>query len=130
MGRRVYYGGCRLTTIAATATSMAADTQLTGDYKYRVQKIHRLPDGSLIGGAGRWTRAYAGIRWLMSGAEGDPPNIKGACLLILQPDSSIWIAEGEFPAYPLLDKIAAIGAGSQSAMTSLLRGATAAEAIK
>lgn len=65
---------------------MAADTQLTGDYKLRVQKIVRLPDGGVAGGAGVWHRAYAGMQWLAGGEQGEPPKIKGATLLILRPD--------------------------------------------
>lgn len=119
-----------MTTIAANATQMAADTQLTGDYRYRVQKILELPDGGIAGGAGVWSRAYAGLCWLASGEAGEPPKIKGATLLILRPDGSLWIAEGDWPAYPLLDKTAAIGCGSQAAMAEMQRGSSPAEAVK
>src|SRR5690606_11222999 len=88
-----FYPGARLTTVAASQDSMAADTQLTGEYNYRVQKIYRLADGSLVGGAGYWARCYAGIKWLLEGAEGDPPKIKGASLLILRPDRTLWLVE-------------------------------------
>lgn len=119
-----------MTTIAANATQMAADTQLTGDYRYRVQKIVPLPDGGIAGGAGVWSRAYAGLCWLASGEVTEPPKIKGATILILRPDGSLWIAEGDWPAYPLLDKCAAIGCGSQAAMQTMLDGASPGEAVK
>jgi hypothetical protein len=89
-----------------------------------------LPDGGIAGGAGVWGRAYAGLCWLASGELGEPPKIKGATLLILRPDGSLWIAEGDWPAYPLLDKIAAIGCGSQAAMAEMQRGAAPADAVK
>jgi hypothetical protein len=109
---------------------MAADTQLTGDYRYRVQKIVGLPDGGIAGGAGIWSRAYAGLSWLASGEVTEPPKIKGATILILRPDGSLWIAEGDWPAYPLLDKQAAIGCGCQAAMQAMVDGSSPGEAIK
>lgn len=119
-----------MTTIAAKRGTMAADTQATGEYKFRVQKIIRLKDGGVAGGCGHWARAYAGLSWLADGEQGDPPKIKGAALLILRPDGSLWLAEDEFPAYPLLDKVAAIGAGSQAAMAAMAKGDDAVQAIR
>lgn len=109
---------------------MAADTQATGDCVYRVQKIFRLPDGGVVGFCGITSRGYAAARWMVEGEQGDPPKIKGAYLLILRPDRSLWMVDGEFPAYPLLDKAAAIGAGAQAAMCALSVGKTAPEAVK
>lgn len=119
-----------MTTIAAKAGQMAADTQLTSGANVRVQKIVRLKDGGIAGGAGHWSRAWAGLQWLADGEEGPPPKIKGAELLILRPDGTLWIAEGEFPAYPLLDKAAAIGAGAQAAMAAMDGGADAVKAVQ
>lgn len=119
-----------MTTIAANATGMAADTQLTGEYRFRVQKIYALEDGSIVGGAGDWARAYAAIQWLAGGCEGEPPRMKGAHLLILRPDGSLWIVDHEWPAFPLLDKAAAIGCGAQAAMVAMAAGKSPAEAVK
>lgn len=119
-----------MTTIAASVVGMAADTQLTGEYKFRVQKIFALPDGGIAGGAGDWVRAYAGLQWLLGGEVGDPPKIKGASLLILRPDGSLWIADNDWPAFPLLDKTAAIGCGAQAAMVAMASGKSPAEAVK
>lgn len=109
---------------------MAADTQATGDYICRVQKIFRLPDGGVVGFCGMTTRGYAGAQWMANGEVGDPPKIKGAWLLILRPDKSIWLVDGEFPAYPLLDKHAALGAGGQAAMAAMNAGASPVDAVK
>ena len=119
-----------MTTVVADQSGMAADTQCTGTYTARVQKVVRLPDGGVAGGCGAWSRAYAGLAWLAAGEEGEPPKIKGADLLVLRPDGSLWVAEGEWPLYPLLDKAAAIGCGAPAAMALLARGATPAEAVK
>jgi hypothetical protein len=119
-----------LTTVVATPDGMAADTQATGDCLYRVQKILRLPDGGVVGYCGTISRGYAGAKWLADGEVGDPPKIKGAYLLILRPDRSLWMVDGEFPAYPLLDKAAAIGAGAQAAMCALAAGKDAVAAVK
>lgn len=119
-----------MTTVAADATGMAADTQITGVYTARVQKLVRLPDGGVAGGCGQWSRAWAGLAWLAGGEEGEPPKIKGADLLVLRPDGTLWVAEGEWPLYPLLDKAAAIGCGALAAMVALGKGATPAEAVK
>lgn len=118
-----------MTTVAAKDGQMAADTQLTGDYTLRVQKLVRLPDGGMAGGAGHWARCWVGLQWLAEGEQGEFPRIKGATILIMRGDGSLHIAESEFPAYPLLDKAAAIGAGSQAAMAAMARGSTAAEAV-
>ncbi len=119
-----------MTTIAAKAGQIASDTQATGDYMLRVQKIVNLPDGGVAGGCGHWSRAWAGLQWLVGGEEGPPPKIKGAALLIVRPDGSLWLAEDEFPAYPLLDKFAAIGAGAQAAMAAMDGGADAVKAVQ
>jgi hypothetical protein len=119
-----------VTTVVATQDGMAADTQSTGDYTYRVQKIHRLPDGGIVGFCGVTCRGYAGAKWMADGEVGEPPKIKGAFLLVLRPDKTLWLVDGEFPAYPLLDKVAAIGCGALAAMTALQCGKNAIEAVK
>ena len=119
-----------MTTVAANATTMAADTQLTGAYTARVQKLVSLPNGGIAGGCGVWSRAWRGLQWLAGGEEGEAPSIKGADLLILQPDGSLWVAEGCWPAYPLLDKTAAIGCGAPMAMGLMAQGKSPVEAVK
>lgn len=119
-----------MTTVCASRGEIAADTQLTGAYVFRVQKVMRLHDGGVAGAAGHWAKAYAGLTWLAGGEVGEPPKIKGVDILIIRPDGGLWIAEGEWPAYPLLDKFAAIGAGAQAAVAAMQDGASAVEAVK
>lgn len=119
-----------MTTVAAKGGEMAADTQCTGDYILRLQKVFRLPDGGVVGIAGNPARGYAGAMWMVAGEQGEPPKMKGASLLILRPDGSIWVADDEFPAFPLLDKEAAIGSGAAAAMVAMRAGASAGDAVK
>lgn len=109
---------------------MAGDTQCSGDYTMRLQKVFRLPDGGVVGMAGKVAEAYAAVKWLLEGEQGEAPKFKGGCLLILSPDGLLWYADDQFPAVPLLDKMAAIGSGSQAAMVAMRAGASAAEAVK
>jgi len=119
-----------MTTVAAKAGEMAADTQCTWDYSIRVQKVFRLKDGGVVGMAGNAGRGYAAAQWMVNGEEGEPPKMKGASLLIMRPDGSLWVADDEFPAFPLLDKEAAIGSGAQAAMLAMRAGASAGDAVK
>lgn len=119
-----------MTTLAAKDGCLAADTQLTGEYAFRVQKIVRLIDGGVAGGAGQWSKAYPILAWMVGGEQGEPPKFKGADLLIVRPDGTLWLAEGEWPPYPLLDKEAAIGSGAQGAMLAMRNGASAGDAVK
>lgn len=119
-----------MTTIACRDGEMASDTQATGDYVLRMQKVHRLPDGGVVGMAGKLTEAYTAARWLLDGEQGEPPEFKGGSVLIMRPDGSLWMADDKFPAFPLLDKVAAIGSGGQCAMLAMSQGMTAVAAVK
>ena len=123
-----------MTVIAFKDGVMAADTQLTGfNQRTRAQKLIRMPDGGVAGGCGDWTQAYAGLKFLAEGGneESDKlPNLKGATILIAKPDGSLWLIENEFPAFPLLDKHAAVGCGVDAAMMAMSYGASAIEACQ
>jgi hypothetical protein len=119
-----------VTTVVCRDGELAADTQCTGDITLRVQKVFRLPDGGVVGLAGDLTHAYLAAKWLADGEQGEPPKFKGGSLLVLRPDGTIHIADDEFPAVPLLDRMAAIGSGAQAAMVALHGGATAVAAVR
>lgn len=130
-----------MTVIAYKDGIMAADTMLTGfNAQQRVQKLVRLPDGGIAGGCGHWVPAYTCLKWLADG--GDPfsgvslardkshlPSVAGACILIARPDGSLWTLEDEFPATPLLDKVASVGCGSDAALMAMDLGLSAVEAV-
>ena len=115
---------------------MAADTMLSaGNSQARASKLVRLPDGGVAGGCGHWTRAYAGLQYLAAG--GDPedanadklPKIGDAVILIARPDGTLLVLEDEFPAYPVLDKVMAIGCGADAALMAMNLGLDAVEAV-
>jgi len=118
-----------MTTIAVRGGVMAADSQCTGEYIGRVCKIHRLPDGTLVGGAGNAAAVYAAVIWLQSGRQGEAPDIEEACLLFLKPDHSIWYASARWPEFPITDEYAAIGSGAVAAQAAMYLGRSAASAV-
>lgn len=112
---------------------MASDTLATGAYKMRVDKIYRLPDGGVVGGAGGAKSSLKAIQWMLSGEAGEPPGPDESepfNLLILRPDGSIWIADNGFPAFRVRDTFAAIGSGCGFAMAAMEMGADPASAVR
>lgn len=99
----------------------------------RAQKIVRLPDGGIAGGCGAWTRAYAVLQYLAAGGSIDvrdgAPSASDASVLVAKPDGSLWLIDGEFPAYPLMDEVAAVGCGADAAMMAMSLGLSAVEAV-
>lgn len=125
-----------MTVIAYSKGVMAADTQLTQfNQASHAQKLVRLPNGGVAGGCGLWSAAWAGLAYLAAGGaidgEGErkAPDITDATILIAQPDGSLWLVENRFPAFPLLDSVAAVGCGSDAALMALGLGLSAVEAV-
>lgn len=59
-----------MTTICWDGKVLAADRMATyGDFKHPVTKIWRLPDGSLVGGAGEYSFILAMVEWLGDGGR-------------------------------------------------------------
>jgi hypothetical protein len=119
-----------MTTIAISSGVVAVDSQATGgNYVVRVQKLVRLPDGGVAVGAGNFSAAYAGLRWLMEGERGEGPDIEGSTVVIVRPDHSIWLAEDRWPAFPILDREYAAGCGADLARLLLSQGKSPVEAV-
>lgn len=123
-----------MTVIAFKDGVMAADTMLSAhNQQYRAQKIVRLPDGGVAGGCGTWRNAYAALKYLAEGGDIDAkdglPKIDEACILIARPDGSLWVLEDAFPAFPIRDKSAAVGCGSDAAIMAMSLGLSAVEAV-
>ena len=121
-----------MTTVAVDAKgNFAADTQLSGGGTVnRVSKLMRLQDGGVVGGAGTWCQAYLAMKWIAAGEHGECPTFDEAVLLIGRPDGSLWVAEGQWPPYPLLNAFSAIGSGAQGAMAGMASGKTAQVAVE
>lgn len=115
---------------------MAADTRLS-DYNetMRATKLVRLPDGGVAGACGLWSAAYATLRWLETGGDEmdehaeKAPDSKEATILIARPGEKLRVLEGRLPAYPILDKIAAIGCGASPAKALMATGHSPVQAI-
>ena len=119
-----------MTTAAIADGVVAVDSQLTGgNYAVRAQKLVRLPDGGVAVACGVWSAGYAGLQWLAGGEKGDAPEIEGATIAIVRADGSIWVAEGTFPAYPLLDRTYALGCGADLARKAMADGADPVQAV-
>lgn len=119
-----------MTTAAIADGVVAVDSQLTGgNYTVRCQKLMRLPDGGVAVACGLWRAGYPGLKWLADGEKGEPPEIEGATIAIVRPDHSIWIAEESFPAYPILDRVFALGCGSDLARMAMAGGADPVQAV-
>ena len=129
-----------MTCIAFKDGVMAADTMLSSfNSQTRAQKIVRLPSGGVAGGCGLWRNAWAGLKYLADGGDPEgrpiprspegPPSVDEASILIAKPDGSLWLIENEFPAFPIMDAVAAIGCGSDAALMAMELGLTAVEAV-
>ena len=125
--------GADVTIVAIKDGIMAADTQLSGgNSKCQASKLVRLPDGGVAGGCGVWQAAYGGLKFLAEGGsedDDDKPDVEGALILIAKPDGSLWLIDGKFPAYPILDKTMAIGCGADAATMAMALGKTALESV-
>ncbi len=119
-----------MTTVAVKWPDFAADTQLSGSGINRVTKLYRLPDGGVASGAGDWCNVYRALKWLVDGEHGDCPDFEGSSLLIGRPDGTIWIADDHWPAFPLLNTIAAIGSGGKAAAALMASGKTPKQAVE
>ena len=72
---------------------------------------------------------WAGLQWLAGGEKGDAPDIEGASIAVVRPDCSIHLAEGTFPAYPLMERSFALGCGQDLARQALADGHDAVSAV-
>lgn len=119
-----------MTTAAIADGVVAVDSQCTGgNYAVRMQKLVRLPDGGVAVAAGVASAGWAGLRWLVDGEKGEPPEIEDTMIAIVRPDHSIWIADGRWPAFPIMDKSYAIGCGQDLARKAMADGADPVQAV-
>lgn len=118
-----------MTTIVCDDRTMVADTLACGEVKMHVSKIHRLPDGSLIAGAGGFWKVQQAIAYVAKEETQWPMLMVDASaradetaptLLHLRPDG-IFVWEGPYP-FKILEVCHAIGSGAPAAL-GLYRGA-------
>lgn len=123
-----------MTTIAVDPVrgEMSADTQFnTGGTKSYGQKLFRLRDGSLLGGAGVMVDIARVAEWLNGPRKGRRPDASKVNALWLWPDGALWSINEGWPAIRLANKPTAVGTGDQAAIAAMVCfGATTRDAIK
>lgn len=114
---------------------MAADGRTTAGDRIvddRSAKIHRLPDGSIVGQSGRCSHAQLAIEELEEAIREArrPRPMRGSyCLLHLHSDGTVYTYDDEL--VPLRTPVpAACGSGGSYALGALHFGASPTEAVK
>jgi hypothetical protein len=123
-----------MTVIAWDGKTLAADRMMEmGGGKFPVSKLHRLEDGSLMGGAGDLPRAYEMQRWIADGCKAGtlaaPVGDMYARILLVKPDgTALTYANTEFPIH-ILRPFTAVGSGQDYAITAMFLGHSASQAV-
>ena len=126
-----------MTVIAWDGKTLAADKRTNfGGLHGTTTKVHRLPDGSLVGCAGNTAQIAEVVHWLGEGAQSDKmPAIQRdpkECVsaLVIRPDGKV--LQYENTPYPLLleNRKWAIGSGRDFAVTAMHLGRDAREAVE
>lgn len=117
-----------MTTVAFRAGVLAADSYASDDATVmQVVKCARLPGGDVAGGAGDLGEIGQALAWLVSGCQGDPPDIPGSVVLYTIKGVP-HLASTKWPALQVRGD-AAIGSGAQGALVAMRLGCSAAEAV-
>ena len=124
-----------MTTIAWDGKSIAADKLCGG--RYTVNKIWKLPDGSVIGGAGLYDHIVEVVAWIAEGGNEDKrPKLpesqeEGSDLLLVDADGkAYWLTWPYLRKVPITEKYEAIGSGSEFALGAMAMGASAQRAVQ
>ena len=103
---------------------------------YEVTKIHRLPDGSLFGGAGEFDSAQELLAWLREGAQPDewPACQKDKDLwcggILIRPDRTAWRIERQPRFLRIESAHFACGSGREMAMAVMHLGHSSRKAVE
>lgn len=127
-----------MTTIAWDGETMAADSYSSG-HKNPVTKLHRLPDGSVIGGAGYLEDILSAIQYFnivcMGGAltkDTPKPKLRDdfGTLLRAFSDGTAELYHSQLVPIPVGRSYHAIGSGSDYAMAAMYLEEAAKEAVE
>jgi ATP-dependent protease HslVU (ClpYQ) peptidase subunit len=120
-----------MTTVAWDGQTLAGDTLgvVAGYLRQRARKVHKLPDGRLIGGAGNYAELLQVLVWLTDD-ESEEPSLEDFAGLLVQPDGRAFVFSEDRVMIPLLEARYAIGSGRDFALSAMWYGATAAEAVR
>jgi ATP-dependent protease HslVU (ClpYQ) peptidase subunit len=121
-----------MTIIAYRDGIMAADSAVfDGDtYAGEVRKIHRLPDGSLLGTAGALAMAKIAADWLSGPMEGSPPDLREGSLygILVRSNGDVFSIDRNLIPMRFKARFYAEGSGCSVALGAMAAGAPASEA--
>lgn len=112
---------------------MACDSLcIDGGMRIMCEKIYRMPDGTILGGAGNSAALEAFITARRKGeactlTEEDRKNFVA---VILHPDGVVMRWDDERAGWKVLDDFHAIGSGAEAAMAAMHLGASAVKAVE
>lgn len=119
-----------MTTLAYDGQNFAADRQMSL-HMVKVQKIFRLPNGAVVGGAGDYNKIVKSIRYMLGQGDKVEGPADGNTMLMMVHNKKVYLSvDYGDTMMPVRDKKFAIGSGSSYAMGAMQAGATAKEAIK
>jgi len=125
-----------MTTIAWDGESIAADRRMTSNCIMTVGKLFKLPDGSVLAGAGDYAEVVEVAAWVMEGCDPDArprfsENSEGSSLLLARPDGkAYWLTWPYLRQVEINEPFAAEGSGCQFALGAMAMGATARRAVQ
>lgn len=123
-----------MTTIAYRWGVLAADSMcLTSSgwiYPYPLEKLFRLPDGTVAGACGTYAEAAKFVEWLQDGERGDPPTLTETTVVRLHKNGSLTIYEAGAAYGIKKPDFGAWGSGSPAANAAMYMGADAAKAVE
>lgn len=125
-----------MTTIAWDGESIAADRRVCGSSIMSLGKLFKLPDGSVLAGAGDYAEVVEVVAWVMGGCDPDArprfsENSEGSSLLLARPDGkAYWLTWPYLRQVEINEPFAAEGSGCQFALGAMAMGATARRAVQ
>ena len=122
-----------MTTIAYRDGVLAVDSRATRANEivpYPVDKLFRMPDGSLVAGAGQVDGLLAAVEWIANRCKGEPPDFKNTTIVHLMHDRLLEYVNAPLPVPIPLDAFDSWGSGSSFAIAGMHCGLTAEAAVE
>jgi hypothetical protein len=135
-------GAANVTTVVASVAHgcIAADTRITGEGSIaNIKKLHRMPDGSIVGLAGDVITAFTFLKWWVGPKTAKDydklhktfsEDSRSAFTLLELSDSGLALIDGWGTRVPLLDREYALGTGGAIALSHVRKGMTPEDAIR
>lgn len=122
-----------MTTIAWDGTTLAGDTlSVTYNLRRAACKVWRLADGRLYGGSGEYQGILAVKQWL---EDGEPrgekePKLDDFSAMVIDQEGQCFRLESQLIYMPVSEPYHAVGTGRDFALTAMLLGKNAREAVE